>query len=104
MLILDLVAHFLDIVSSPLLFGVIFLLSCTSGSRNFVRGGSGAAGALLAILAIGSFEPTWVTGLQMMLGIAAGSLAAELWLSVILPAYFGLRAFLSVFFARRPPD
>lgn len=104
MLILVLVAHFLHVISSPLLIGAIFLLSCTNGSRTIVRGGAGVFGACLTLFALESLEPSWSSTWMILIGIAAALLAAEIWLSVLLPAYYGLRAFLSAAWSRMPHD
>ena len=104
MLILGLVAHFLHIVSSPFLVGTIILLSCMSGSRRIVRGASGVLGACLTLLAMESLVPSWSNTSLVLIGVAAAVLAAEIWLSALLPAYFGLRAFLSAAWSRMPRD
>ena len=104
MLILGLVAHFLHVVSSPFLLGTIILLSCMSGSRRIVRGGSGLFGACLTIFAMDSLVPSWSGTWLILIGVAAAMLAAEIWLSALLPAYYGLRAFLSAAVSRIPRD
>ena len=104
MLILGLVAHFLHVISSPLVIGAIILLGCMSGSRRVVRGGSGVMGVCLTLLAIDSVTPSWSDAWLILIGIAAAMLAAEIWLSVVLPTYFGLRAFLSAALSRIPRD
>jgi hypothetical protein len=104
MLILGLVAHFLHVVSSPFLIGTIILLSCMSGSRRIVRGGSGVFGAGLTLLAMESLVPSWSNASLLLIGIAAAMLAAEIWLSAVLPSYFGLRAFLSATVSRTQRD
>jgi hypothetical protein len=104
MLLLGLVAHFLHIVSSPFLVGMIILLSCMSGSRRIVRGGSGVFGVGLTLLAMENLVPSWSNTSLVLIGIAAAMLAAEIWLSALLPAYYGLRAFLSAALSRIPRD
>lgn len=104
MFLLGLVAHFLHIVSSPFLIGMIILLSCMSGSRRIVRGGSGVLGACLTLFAMDSLAPSWSGAWLVLIGIAAAMLAAEIWLSALLPAYYGLRAFLSAAVSRIPRD
>jgi membrane-bound ClpP family serine protease len=104
MLILGLVAHFLHVISSPFLAGTIFLLSFMSGSRKIVRGGAGASGAFLTLFAVKNLEPSWSSTWLILIGIAAAMLAAEIWLSALLPAYFGLRAFLSAALSRTQRD
>lgn len=104
MLFLEIVAHFLHVVSSPLLFSAIILLNFTNMSRNTIRGASGAVGALLALMAVESIAPSWTNGVLVVLGVAAGMLAAEFWISVVLPMFHGLRGFLFGIFARKPPD
>ncbi|MCG6122544.1 MAG: hypothetical protein MEP57_07535 [Microvirga sp.] len=82
----------------------IFLLARLSGSGKVVRLGAAVLGAGLSLLLIENPALNWLNVGLILIGIAAAALAAEIWLSVVLPTYFGLRTFLSAAWARLSRD
>ena len=90
--LLEAVAHFLGALTSPLLLGAVAAACWFLRGPGQVRIAAAAAGALLAVFDSIGAGLAW-GALLVGLGAAAGLVAAEIALAVVVPlVLFGLRA------------